>query len=105
MPRFTRRYVAGGTYLLTLATFERRPLFRDADHVERLRRAVRDVMTEWPFDFLAGVVLPDHAHFLWALPAGETDFSKRVGRVKTRFTQTLPAQDPLRPRIARQAGE
>jgi len=49
-------------------------------------------MQEYPFLLLAGVVLPDHLHFLWELPHGDSDFSKRVGRLKALFTKSISTQ-------------
>jgi REP element-mobilizing transposase RayT len=57
--------------------------------VERLREAVRAVKTEWPFEVVAGVVLLDHLHLIWTLPDGDTDYSKRIGRMKVVFTKSL----------------
>ena len=39
-----------------------------------------------PFDITAAVVLPDHIHFVWTLPQGDDNYSKRVGRLKVLFT-------------------
>ena len=51
---------------------------------------------ERPFDIPAAVVLPDHVHFLWTLPEGDTDYPTRVGRTKAVFTRSLAADDPRR---------
>lgn len=90
MPDYRRAHQPGGTFFFTLVTHGRRPLFADPGNVERLRAAVRAVMRERPFEFHAGVVLPDHAHYLWTLPPGDGDFSTRIGRMKVLFTQSLP---------------
>jgi putative transposase len=95
MPNYQRAYVPGGTFFLTVATYERRPLFADAANVERLRRAVRKVKQELPFDFVAAVVLPDHFHFLWTLPEGDSEYPKRIGRIKVEFTHSLRGVDAL----------
>jgi len=29
-------------------------------------------------------------HFLWTLPPGDHDYSKRIGRIKVRFTRSCP---------------
>jgi putative transposase len=89
MADYRRADQPGGTYFFTLVTYERRPIFADAAHVGRLRAAAMAVMNERPFEFVAAVVLPDHAHYLWTLPAGDADFSTRIGRMKALFTKSL----------------
>lgn len=89
MPNYRRAYVPGGTYFLTIVAFHRRPTFTGPQQVERLRCALKQVMREAPFQMPAAVVLPDHLHFLWCLPRGDTDYSRRVGRMKVLFTRSL----------------
>lgn len=89
MPEYRRAHPSGGTLFLTIVTYERVPLFADPENVARLRRALTAVGHEWPFQTPAAVVLPDHVHFLWTLPAGDAGYSKRVGRLKTVFTKSL----------------
>lgn len=38
-------------------------------------------------EFDATVLLPDHLHAIWTLPAGDTDYSKRWAWVKKEFTK------------------
>jgi putative transposase len=80
-------------------TCDRRPLLGTPTAVQRLRDALGQVLADWPFDFAAAVVLPDHVHFLWTLPHGDADYSKRVGRMKALFTRSLAASPvgPARP--------
>jgi putative transposase len=89
MPDYRRAFVPGGTFFLTIVTHERRPLFAEPPNVERLRRVLREIRQADSFEFVAGVVLPDHLHFIWALPRGDADFSRRVGRMKVLFTRSL----------------
>lgn len=88
MSDYRRYFVPGGTYFFTLVSYDRQPRFASADAVQRLRDAVRLVQRESPFQFLAAVVLPDHMHFLWTLPLGDADYSRRIGRIKVLFTQS-----------------
>jgi putative transposase len=90
MADYRRAFRPGGTFFFTIVTFERRPIFSEASNVERLRAAISAVMREQPFEFIAGVVLPDHAHYLWTLPSNDGDFSKRIGRMKSLFTKSQP---------------
>ena len=77
----------------TWVTHQRAPLFKHADNVTRLRQAVSQMKTEAPFDIVAAVVLPDHIHFVWTLPDSDSNYSKRVGRIKVLFTQSLKGKN------------
>jgi REP-associated tyrosine transposase len=89
VPNYRRAFAPGGTLFLTLVTYRRVPIFSEPGHVDRLRVALMQVRQEAPFQIPAAVVLPDHAHFLWSLPPGDTDYSRRVGRMKVLFTRSL----------------
>jgi putative transposase len=69
------------------------PIFDSPENVARLRQALGQVIREAHFRILATVVLPDHAHFLWSLPRGDADYSRRIGRMKALFTRSLPDHD------------
>jgi putative transposase len=92
MSDYRRYYVPGGTFFLTFVTYQRIPLFRRSEAVDCLRASLRQVQAEMPFDFPAGVVLPDHAHFVWSLPRGDVGYSRRIGRMKILFTRTIREQ-------------
>ena len=70
--------------------------------IERLRHAVRQTRAELPFQIRGWVVLPDHLHCIWDLPAGDTDFVRRWRRIMRRFAVSLP-KGPRR--LARIAGD
>lgn len=89
MADYRRYWVPGGAYFFTLVTHRRIPLFADCANVERLCEAVAVVQRDQPFEFCAAVVLPDHMHFLWALPPGDCDYAKRIGRLKVLFTRSV----------------
>jgi len=50
MPDYRRWFVAGGTYFFTVVTCNRYPLFRDSRARELLGAALREVLTEQPFE-------------------------------------------------------
>lgn len=85
-------------FFLTIVTHDRRRLFDNADHVSRLRGAMRQVHEVRPFVVEAAVVLPDHLHFIWRLPDGDSDYSSRVGQMKVLFTRSLRTVMPSRSR-------
>lgn len=86
MSDYRRAYSPGGTYFFTLVTHNRVKRFADPHEVERLRTAFRHVKERHPFVIDAIVVLPDHIHALWTLPAGDHDFSMRWRLVKHKFS-------------------
>jgi len=88
---YRRFRVAGATYFFTVVTFERHPLFADADNVALLRQALVTVKTRHPFSIDALVLLPDHLHCLWTLPEGDDDFSSRWMSIKREFTRHCPS--------------
>jgi len=45
------------------------------------------VQQERPFEIVAIALLPQHLHCIWKLPDDDFDFSKRWGRIKSRFTK------------------
>jgi putative transposase len=89
MPEYRRYYLPGGTFFFTIVTYQRASLFSNEDNLDHLRKAIRQVMRETPFDMPAAVVLPDHIHLLATLPPGDADYSKRIGRIKALFTRYL----------------
>ncbi len=89
MPNYRRLFIPGGTYFLTLNLRNRRRGIL-VDHIAALRASWRDVQRRHPFETLAAVVLPDHMHFIWALPLGDDDYPTRVRLLKSGFTRRLP---------------
>lgn len=58
--------------------------------IELLRQAVRITRAERPFRIEAWVVLPDHLHAIWTLPAGDGDYATRWRLIKARFSMAVP---------------
>ena len=100
MLEYRRMDAPGGTFFLTLVTYERTPLFTERANVELLRMIIASVQRERPFVFPGAVILPDHLHFIWELPAPDTDFSTRVGLLKAGFTKALGDQPATRGRVS-----
>jgi putative transposase len=95
MSDYRRPNVTGATVFFTVTLAHRGSdlLVRE---VAALREAVRATRAERPFVIDAWVILPDHLHVLWTLPAGDGDFSTRWRLIKSRFSRGLP-RGPLRP--------
>lgn len=58
-------------------------------HIAVLRDAAKRTKADKPFPIDAWVVLPDHMHCIWTLPAGDADYSNRMGMLKARFSREL----------------
>lgn len=74
-------------FFFTLVTNQRRNLFSKNTAREYLRQAILEEKEQHPFDMVAVVLLPDHLHCIWELPENDADFSKRWGRIKSRFSK------------------
>ncbi|MEH6875356.1 MAG: transposase [Candidatus Competibacter sp.] len=94
MTAYRRHRVSGGTYFFTvnLAERDRRLLTED---IGALRDAFRRVRAAHPFRIEAVVVLPDHLHTLWTLPAGDHDFSLRWRQLKSAFSRAMETEEHL----------
>ena len=95
MTAYRRCRIPGGTYFFTLVTHERRPLLASPESVRLLREALRRVAQDRPFTVAAMVVLPDHLHTVWTLPAGDSDYSTRWQLVKYRFSLAAATDCPV----------
>jgi len=85
--KYRRVYVKGGTYFFTLVTHKRLPLFSSQEAVALVLDATRYTSARMPFDVIAYVILPDHLHFIWALPETSSDYSTRWRLIKSYFTR------------------
>ncbi|MGV6849623.1 MAG: REP-associated tyrosine transposase [Marinibacterium sp.] len=96
MPPYRRPRITGATVFFTVNLADRTSdlLVREVD---ALREAVRVTRKERPFDIAAWVVLPDHLHCIWSLPAGDRGLGTRWGAIKSRFTRSIREKYPLRP--------
>jgi putative transposase len=89
MTEYRRHYVPGGTFFFTVNIAERSKSLL-VDRIDALRMAFRTVKAELPFQIDAIVILPEHLHALWTLPAGDADYSTRWKRIKDAFTKAFP---------------
>ena len=95
MPNYRRPFQPGGTFFFTVNLQDRR-LHLLTENIERLRAAVATVRGARPFTIDASVVLPDHLHMLWTLPANDADFSTRWRLIKSHFSSGLPTPNARR---------
>jgi len=91
MVLYRRNRVSGATYFFTVTLADRRSRTL-IDHIDELRRALRSIVAEQPFRIDAMVILPEHLHALWTLPADDADYSGRWRRLKSLFTRAVIAR-------------
>ena len=89
MSRYRRSIVPGGTFFFTVVTYRRLPWLTDPLARGALREAISRCRLTRPFEIDAWVLLPDHLHAIWTLPADDADYSTRWAQIK-RTTSVLP---------------
>src|SRR5438874_207111 len=94
MPNYRRTFVPGGCWFFTVNLLERRKNLL-VDHIDILRSAVAKTRQSYAFEIDAFVVMPEHIHAVWTLPAPDADFSTRWRLIKTYFAKALPKQEQL----------
>jgi putative transposase len=94
--RHRRANAPSGSFFFTVNLADRTGRLL-TDNVEALRSVFRRVRERHPFQIDAIVVLPDHLHTIWSLPAGDSDFAKRWALIKAGFSRSLPKVDTVRP--------
>jgi putative transposase len=90
---FMRRYLRfrrpGATCFFTVNLQQRDGSWLLIDRIDALRDAIVRTRRTHPFSIDAIVVLPDHLHAVWTLPAGDADYSTRWALIKARFSRTI----------------
>ncbi|XCV39700.1 hypothetical protein ABZN20_03905 [Methylococcus sp. ANG] len=89
MTDYRRFYVPGATWFFTVNLAEREGNRLLVERIEVLREAFLTVRAKHTFRIDAVVVLPDHLHCIWTLPAGDSDFSTRWGLIKSYFARHI----------------
>ena len=84
---YRRARTPGGTFFFAVVTHNRRPFLCTDENIALLRQSFRYAMNHHPFEIDAIVVLPDHLHCLWTLPAGDADFPTRWRLIKSHFSR------------------
>ena len=87
MSHYRRLRSQGGTFFFTVVTYHRRRMLLDALLRLALRSAVSKTRKILPFRNDAWVLLPDHMHCLWTLPASDADYSLRWTLIKQEVTR------------------
>jgi putative transposase len=87
VPDYRRAFAPGGSFFFTLVTERRAPILCSDLARGILHDAIVECAGGRPFVLDAWVLLPDHLHAMWTLPAGDGDFSTRWAFIKARFTR------------------
>jgi len=95
MPEYRRIKTPGATFFFTVNCARRGPNRLLVDHRDLLRESFRNVRAAHPFRIDAMVVLPEHLHCIWTLPAGDADYGTRWGLIKAVFLRMLPLEEGL----------
>ena len=73
---------SGRAYLITAVVYQRRRIFSDWQVGRLLVAELRRAHDQRWVDSIAWVVMPDHLHCIWRLPADDADFSTRWMLIK-----------------------
>jgi len=94
--RYRRTDVAGGTYFFTVNLADRNRTLL-TDHIPVLRAVLLSVKRQHPFHIDAMVILPDHLHAVWTLPAGDADYPMRWSLIKMGFSRHMAKTERRNP--------
>ena len=86
MSEYRRLYQPGGSYFFTIVTHQRIKIFSLPDNITRLKAAFDKIMKRHPFIMEAFVILPDHIHCIWRMPAWDSNYSIRWRLIKSYFS-------------------
>ena len=91
---YRRARQAGGTYFFTVNLQDRsRRLL--TDQIDLLRLSIARVKQSHPFRIDAIVILPDHLHAIWTLPADDHDYATRWRLIKKNFSRQIPKHESI----------
>lgn len=82
MSTYLRAKIKGGSYFFTVVTYRRQEFLCDDSVRSALHDAIQETRTVYPFSIDGWVLLPDHLHCIWTLPADDGDFGKRWAMIK-----------------------
>jgi len=87
MSNYRRANTKGATYFLTVVTYRRQRILCNDNMRNALRKAIQITQTTHPFTIDAWVLLPDHLHCIWTLPADDASFGTRWAMIKRFVTK------------------
>jgi len=90
-----RLQIPGGCYFFTVNLAERENNNKLIRHIENLRDAFRQIRNNHPFNIDAIVILPEHLHCIWQLPADNSDYPTRWRLIKAKFSISIAAGERI----------
>ena len=82
MSRYRRSNTHGATYFFTVVSYRRQAILCEEPIRAALREAITNVRGKRPFTIDAWILLPDHMHCIWTLPAEDADYATRWSMIK-----------------------
>ena len=95
MTAYRRFYIPGATWFFTVNSAERRGNDLLIKMIDLPRETFRYVKKMRPFYINAVVIMRDHPHCIWTLPAEDADFSTRWNLLKGRFSRALEKRERI----------
>jgi putative transposase len=92
---YKRLQIPGGCYFFTVNLAERRDNNMLIRHIENLREAFRQIRNDHPFNIDAIVILPEHLHCIWQLPADDNDYPTRWRLIKSKFSMNIAKEERI----------
>ena len=88
MPNYKRYYIENKYIFITVVTYNRNPIL--IQHIDLLRDCFRETLKKFDFEIFGSVILPEHFHIIIKpKDSKEDNFSKIIGTLKRKFTQSL----------------
>ncbi|NJO15945.1 MAG: transposase [Thioploca sp.] len=85
--------IEGGCYFFTVVLAHRRGNHLLIQHIDTLRESFKQIQKAHPFTLDAVVILPDHLHGIWQLPAQDDNFSFRWRLIKSHFSRSITTSE------------
>jgi putative transposase len=95
MTSYRRIYVLGATWFFTVNLAQRKNTRLLIENINLLRKAFYEIKKRHPFTIDAIVIMPDHLHCLWTLPAGDQDYSTRWAQIKSYFLRHISSDESI----------
>ena len=86
MATFRRAVTLGGVYFFTVNTYRRQRILTEPEIYAALKMAMQQVKVTHPFNIKAFVLLPDHLHCVWQMPAGDANYALRWSLIKRKVS-------------------
>lgn len=91
MPQYIRQQAIAGTFFFTLVTQQRIKALDKPVVLKALRESITAMRNRYPLKINAWVILPDHMHFIWTLPAQDSNYARRISVMKIGVSKRLGA--------------